>query len=195
MHIRQAEAKEIPDLSGIMARAFSKDKLNLLIFKDEKKAAAGGQKLFPLMFHRFLGEGYCFTTEDGAAVILCVPPFTKSSICRDMALMLRMIPILKTKLFFTIRMFKRIKVLKPKEPHFYIEHLAVDPAMQRDGLGTALLNHVLGICDQNGWMAYLELLEHLVPYYKRFGFKVFKTCEIPEAGITLCSMVRAQSCS
>ena len=190
MHIRQAEAKEIPVLSGVMARAFSKDKLNLWIFKDEKRAVENGQKLFSLMFHRFMDEGFCLTTDDGKAVILCVPPSAKSSISRDIALMLRMIPILKTRMFFMIRMFKRIEALKPKAPHFYIEHLGVDPATQRDGLGTALLNYVLGVCDRNGWMAYLELLAHLAPYYERFGFEVRKRCEIPEAGITLCSMVR-----
>ena len=191
MHIRKAEEKDIPELSKIMALAFAGEAFNRWVFGDEKTAIERGQKLFALLGRRFINEGYFLTTEDKKAVILCVPPDSaKASFLKDMGLMFRMALIFRTKMIFMLGIFKQMEIMKPKEPHFYIEVLGVDPSVQRGGLGRALMNHVLGICDQNGWLAYLENPEHLVPYYESFGFKVRATHEVPKVGITMYTMTR-----
>lgn len=59
----------------------------------------------------------------------------------------------------------------PKEPHWYLQLLAVEPAHQRSGVGSALMDPVLSVVDAEHLPAYLETQnEENVVYYSRFGF-------------------------
>ena len=59
----------------------------------------------------------------------------------------------------------------PKEPHWYLPLIGIDPAHQGKGLGSALLKHATDICDRDGMPAYLESSNLAnVPLYERHGF-------------------------
>jgi ribosomal protein S18 acetylase RimI-like enzyme len=61
----------------------------------------------------------------------------------------------------------------PKEPHWYLAMIGVDPARQGRGLGSALLKHTLARCDEQHSIAYLESSNpRNVPLYERHGFEV-----------------------
>jgi ribosomal protein S18 acetylase RimI-like enzyme len=61
----------------------------------------------------------------------------------------------------------------PREPHWYLPLLGVDPARQGKGLGSALVRHVTDICDRDGTVAYLESSNlGNVALYERLGFVV-----------------------
>jgi ribosomal protein S18 acetylase RimI-like enzyme len=61
----------------------------------------------------------------------------------------------------------------PEEPHWYLPLIGVDPGLQHQGYGSALLRHALDRCDREGLPAYLESTnERNIPLYERFGFKV-----------------------
>ena len=63
----------------------------------------------------------------------------------------------------------------PKEPHWYLGLLGVDPAFQGKGLGGALLTHRLEVCDATHMPAYLETQKpENLPFYERFGFSVLE---------------------
>lgn len=60
----------------------------------------------------------------------------------------------------------------PKEPHWYLPLIGIDPAHQGKGLGGALLKHATDICDRDGVPAYLESSNLAnVPLYERHGFE------------------------
>ena len=64
----------------------------------------------------------------------------------------------------------------PKEPHWYLMLLAVDPPMQRRGVGTMLMNDALARIDAEHVGAYLETQkEDNHAYYRRFGFELRET--------------------
>ena len=90
-----------------------------------------------------------------------------------------------------MKQFRQVEKMKPKEPHLYIEVIGVHPLNQQQGKGTALLNHIIDLCDQKNWMAYLESPEYLVSYYERFGFKVRETFVIPRADVKIYTMARS----
>lgn len=61
----------------------------------------------------------------------------------------------------------------PKEPHWYLAMVGVDPARQGRGFGSGLLKHTLARCDQRQEIAYLESSNpRNVPLYERHGFEV-----------------------
>lgn len=66
----------------------------------------------------------------------------------------------------------------PKEPHWYLPLIGIDPAHQGKGLGSALMRHVTDICDRDGVPAYLESSSlRNVPLYERLGFEVTGTIQ------------------
>ena len=61
----------------------------------------------------------------------------------------------------------------PKEPHWYLPMIGVDPSRQGQGYGSALLKAALKRCDADGLPAYLESSNpRNVPLYERHGFEV-----------------------
>ena len=67
----------------------------------------------------------------------------------------------------------------PKEPHWYLPLMGVEPRHQRQGLGSALMKHALVECDRDGSLAYLEASspENLA-LYERHGFEVLGTIQV-----------------
>lgn len=66
-----------------------------------------------------------------------------------------------------------IEKIHPKEPHWYLALLSVDPQVQRGGVGTRLVEPVLERADTQGIPAYLETSNRVnLAYYGRFGFEV-----------------------
>lgn len=61
----------------------------------------------------------------------------------------------------------------PKEPHWYLPMIGVDPSRQGQGWGSALLKAALRRVDEEGLPAYLESSSpRNVPLYERHGFEV-----------------------
>jgi ribosomal protein S18 acetylase RimI-like enzyme len=63
--------------------------------------------------------------------------------------------------------------LHPADPHWYLETMGVDPAVQRQGLGGRLIQPVLEIADRDQVDCYLETAKaENAQYYRRHGFVV-----------------------
>ncbi|KAI4731931.1 acyl-CoA N-acyltransferase [Aureobasidium sp. EXF-10728] len=57
------------------------------------------------------------------------------------------------------------------QPYMYLKVLAIDPAYQRRGVGSLLLDEGLQIADRCGVQAYLEATKAGRPLYARYGFE------------------------
>jgi ribosomal protein S18 acetylase RimI-like enzyme len=70
-------------------------------------------------------------------------------------------------------LMEQMGAFHPKEPHWYLPILGIDPAHQGKGLGGRLLAHQLAICDRDGALAYLESSNpRNIALYERHGFEV-----------------------
>lgn len=70
-------------------------------------------------------------------------------------------------------LFDQAGAQHPKVPHWYLPLIGIDPRYQRRGLGSALLESMLAVCDRQGFPAYLEATNlQNVPLYERHGFEV-----------------------
>ena len=76
--------------------------------------------------------------------------------------------------------FVEMAEVHPSEPHWYLEGLGTHPDWQRRGIASAVLAPVLDVCDADGLPAYLETQkESNVPFYRRHGFEVVGTKQLP----------------
>lgn len=67
----------------------------------------------------------------------------------------------------------QMEAFHPQEPCWHLPQIAVEPAAQGQGLGSALLTYGLKRCDADGSIAYLETSNpRNVPLYQRFGFEL-----------------------
>jgi len=67
---------------------------------------------------------------------------------------------------------------RPDRPHYYLETLAVDPQLQRRGIGAALLSYLTDKADREGILVYLSTTDpRNVPLYERHGFRTVSETE------------------
>jgi len=79
----------------------------------------------------------------------------------------------------------------PKEAHWYLYLLAVEPSTQRGGAGTMLMEHGLAHADEEGAGGYLETQnEANLAYYRRFGYELRETLRPVKNGPPLYTMWR-----
>ena len=80
--------------------------------------------------------------------------------------------------------------LEHLRPCWYLNAIGVDPAAQRGGIGSALINHMLERIDGDALPAFLDTsAPDNLGYYERFGFKVTAESTLPN-GIPLWGMSR-----
>jgi GNAT superfamily N-acetyltransferase len=79
---------------------------------------------------------------------------------------------------------------EPSGAVWMLDTLTVEPSLQRGGIGSALVEHGLGLARESHCAACLETSRpELVGYYARFGFVVDTEADLPEDGPHLWFMV------
>jgi GNAT superfamily N-acetyltransferase len=79
-------------------------------------------------------------------------------------------------------MFEQMDALHPREAHWHLPLIGVDPAYQGKGIGSALLSQVLNLCDALKVSAYLEATSpRNVPLYERHGFEAVGSVQVADS--------------
>ena len=75
--------------------------------------------------------------------------------------------------------YEAMKQHHPKEPHWFLPLIGIDPSLQGQGHGRALMTYGLKACDREGVPAHLDSTHpRNIPFYERFGFELLATIEI-----------------
>jgi GNAT superfamily N-acetyltransferase len=79
----------------------------------------------------------------------------------------------------------------PRERHYYLFAIGARPEHKGQGVGTALIAHVLRICDEKVMPAYLEnSKEENLPFYEGHGFRVTRKIRLAASAPPLWLMWR-----
>ncbi len=67
----------------------------------------------------------------------------------------------------------------PRQAHYYLEYLGVEPGYQGQGFGSCIVKHLTAKADAQGVGCYLENANpRNVAFYQRFGFQITREIEI-----------------
>lgn len=102
-----------------------------------------------------------------------------------------MVGVFRRRLGMASSVYRAILAHHPRERHWYLGVLGVDPSAQGGGVGGALLRRGLAVCDASGLPAYLETATAIdEAIYERFGFAVRERISLPHGAPTLTTMWR-----
>jgi GNAT superfamily N-acetyltransferase len=115
-----------------------------------------------------------YTTASVAGVAVWEKPGQwKTGVGRQLALLPAMVPAFGRHLARVLRAIAAIEARHPRELHYYLPFVGVDPEWQGRGLGSAVLAPVLERCDREGMPAFLEAsTPRNRALYERHGFAV-----------------------
>jgi ribosomal protein S18 acetylase RimI-like enzyme len=130
-------------------------------------------RIWPLVVRAFGGRafqsGSADRVEDGGGAALWLPPDVEPDGERLVGLMQEHSPAPRQPDLMAI--FEQMEKYHPKEPHWYLPLIGVDPARQGAGLGSLLMRHAVARSDREGVPAYLESSNpRNISLYERHGF-------------------------
>jgi GNAT superfamily N-acetyltransferase len=118
-------------------------------------------------------------------------PLSVPSQGRQLAGAFRALAIRPRALLRGARYLFSIEAAHPKEEHWYLLLLVVDPSVQRGGIGGMLQQEMLRRADSDGLDCYLETQKRdNVAYYGRFGYELTRELEPVSGGPPLFLMRR-----
>jgi GNAT superfamily N-acetyltransferase len=131
----------------------------------------------------YIPRGGAWTTPDGVGAALWLPPARHELSNRERLVELRsLLPWAIYCLGRGGRWDELISSHHPSEPHWYLNTLAVEPAAQRSGYGSALIEPGLEAADRARAPAYLETQRRSnIPFYRRFGFEETEEISLPDS--------------
>jgi GNAT superfamily N-acetyltransferase len=139
---------------------------------------------FPRFARAFGGSalelGTAYYAERFAGVALWLPPGAAPDEASLVQVIQETVADARRDAVFSI--FEHMEAFHPREAHWHLPLIGVDPAHQGKGIGAALLRHVLNACDKHGVLAYLEATSPLnVRLYERHGFEPLGSIQVADA--------------
>lgn len=151
------------------------------IVKQDQKSRDRKARLMEYAYTTCERYGKIINTEDGYGCALVLFPDQKKFSLQSLFLDLKLI-LGVTGLSRLFKILKREQLINAQHPHkriYYLWFIAVDPAHQGKGLGTALLRKLIADANSMQRPFYLETstLKN-IPWYEKNGFQVFHELDI-----------------
>lgn len=175
--IKTATASEEDAVIAVIVLAFSADPVARWTWPDPQQylrhfprfVKAFGDKAFP--------HGSAYSMDDYAGAALWLPPGIHPD--EDVLTDLLQRTASEQSHQDVAAMLEQMGRYHPREPHWYLPLIGVDPSQQGKGYGAALMQHALSACDCDHTLAYLESTSpRNIPLYERHGFELLGTVQV-----------------
>jgi ribosomal protein S18 acetylase RimI-like enzyme len=195
--VRTARTADVRELARVLGRAFFDDPPFVWMLPDERSRQRRAAGVFrAILRSQAMRYGGVDVASDGAAIVggaIWLPP---GHWAPTMGEQLRSLPGYARAL--GLRMGRASDLVAamvkhhPREEHWYLYAIGVDPARHSQGIASALLRSRLARCDADAMPAYLESTKSgNVPLYEHFGFEVTGTLNPPKGAPPLTAMWRS----
>jgi GNAT superfamily N-acetyltransferase len=180
IEIRSATSDEIPRAVAAIVAAFLTDPPARFAWPSVHDYLLA----MPVATGEFAGSsfehGTAYVSEDFCGAALWLPPGVAPNgqalekVFRDTAKPEHMDDLLAT--------FEKMEKSHPREAHWYLPQIGVEPNAQGKGIGAALMRHALARCDEERSLAYLEASKtQNIPFYQHHGFEVIGQIQVGSA--------------
>jgi GNAT superfamily N-acetyltransferase len=164
----------------VLARAFYDDPAMSWTFPRDGRRLQQAERYWATRLRYLESQDEVYVTDGLTGVAVWALPGRWHVSWRETAHLARMMLNHRLPLLFT-----GLQRLEKAHPHqrdsFYLAVLGTDPPHQGQGIGTALMQPVLELCDRDGVPAYLESSkERNIDFYSRFGFRVSAEVQLPK---------------
>jgi len=170
---------QIGDSSAVLTRAFDDDPVFRHLYPTARRRRWSCRRFLQAIVRDGLPFGEVWAAVDDGAVVGTAgwlpegayPPSRRRAARQLVAAW----PALLTAHTFRdgLRYLTETEKLHPKEPHWYLAVIGVEPGRQGEGLGGKLLAAVLGRLDESSVPGYLETsTEGNVAWYRHHGFEM-----------------------
>ena len=184
--MRELKADELEDAAHLLGRGMRDNPVNIRTFgiRDADLRCRALTRFFVPVLRGLYQRGSIFGAfRDSLLVGVC--GMARPGRCQPTALeKLSVIPsvVFGNALATPMRMLKWVREWArrdPSEPHWHLGPVAVDPCVQGQGIGRAMLAEFCARMDKCGSLSYLETdKSENVRFYQKFGFTVIAESEI-----------------
>lgn len=163
-----------------LERAFSPDPLFTWVFSDPATRPAALQRLMRVPLACGVRYGSVITSHDAMAVCVWIPPGPGMTIPRMIRSGMLGVPFRTGvgpfgKFMSANDVMDKIHKARAPEPHWYLCVVGVDPELQGQGVGSALVREGLALADRESKPCYLETSDRRnLVFYQRLGFVVLE---------------------
>ena len=197
--VRPATSADVKVLAAVLARAFYDDPPLTWLLPDPATRLGRVTRMFATVIGiESLRYGGVDVACDGEKILggaIWLPPGHRRAGFREQ---IQAVPhhvrALAAALGRAARYGRALEGAHPKEPHWYLKAIGIDPAWQGLGLASPLLRSRLNRCDRYGQPAYLEAGKpDGVSLYEHFGFRRIGDLGMPEGAPLMAAMWRASA--
>ena len=186
--LQTATASDEEHIIAVAILAFSADPATRWLYPNPHQYLTN----FPRFVRAFAGKAFehstAYYTDGYSGTALWLPPGVQAD--EDPLIALLQQSVFERDQAEVFSVLEQMEHYHPSEPHWYLPILGVEPAQQRKGYGSALMQHTLMQCDLDQKLAYLESTTPAnIPFYKRHGFELLGTIQIG-ASLTFFPMLR-----
>lgn len=190
--VRKALPSEAGLICEILADAFSQDPV-MRWMNDQPETYLSMFRCAALSL--YLKHEHVFINQSGTGAAMWAPPGVSSNSPIHWTLLPMLWNMFKNGGFGSIKRGSALEAMFTKnhikEPHYYLHTIGTVLGEQGKGVGSALLQAGVKLCDENQSLAFLESSNiRNNPLYERFGFKVTGELQLPDDGPTVWTMLR-----
>jgi GNAT superfamily N-acetyltransferase len=182
--VRKATLADAPRLALALASAFQDDPVIAWVFPDQRRRRAVLPAFMEFRLRKLaFPHDQIWMIGDGAAAAVWLPPpgMGQQSRWQRLGLLPPLVRFLGLRTASVLSGLNRMEERHPHDrPHWYLFILGTEQPAQGQGLGSALLAHMLARVDADGMPAYLESSnQRNLALYGRHGFEVSGEVVIP----------------
>ena len=166
-----ARPADMEPLISVMVLAFAADPVARWMYRDPQRYLAYFGRFMRAFAGKAFSTGTAWCIDGNLGGALWLPPGAKPDEGMIAAILDESVP--REVMADVNTMFGEMAAYHPRDPHWYLPTIGIEPHLHRKGLGSALLTQAVRRCDDEHMPAYLESSNSANgALYQRFGFEV-----------------------